>query len=176
MKSFLLPAVVFALAAIPCVSTVKADTFTFSFGTAHDPHSGSGTLTGIGLDVGVDLITGITGVTDGSPIGGLLDANSFEGNDNLLFFPADSHGAFFSNGGLSYFVDLPGGQTLDVNLFAAAVTDENGEIFGDEDDLRLPLTVALGTAPSPVPEPGSIVLLGGGAVGLASMIRRRLAR
>lgn len=179
MKPYSLPTMALALTAAFFASAAKADTFNFSFGTAQDSHSGAGTITGNDIGNGEFLITSITGTTDGSAITGLADPRTLGGNDNVLLFPADSHGAFFDNGGVSFDVDLGGGQQAVVNLFEGNdfLSRVLFSVGGDagEDTLE-PITVTRVPAPSPVPEPSSIGLFGTGAVGLASMVRRRFAR
>jgi hypothetical protein len=162
------------LAALPSTSAL-ADTLTFDFSFTSTKVNGTGTLTAVSDGTNQYLINGITGTTDTGngtdrPITSLLGPNMFpvDGlNDNLLTFSTTSDAYSLDEFGVSY--ELQNGAKI--NLFDA---------FGHE-GLQLnnasPVDASITITPeaSPVPEPESLALLGTGVLGLAGIVRRRLA-
>jgi len=153
-----------------------ADTFTFSFSGPSD--SGSGTITANATSTpGEYNIVGITGVTDGLSIAGLLPVNSYPSdyaplNDNLLFYPNTGSG-YVDESGTAY--DLSNGEYIDLffggfenlgtmNYIVEGVGQTVDELSG--------LSVKDTTV---TPEPGTLLLLGTGMLGAMAMVRRRLA-
>ncbi len=160
------------LAALPSTSAL-ADTVSFSFSFSNSDFSGSGVLIADPTSVaGVYLVVDATGsvvvngVTD--EISKVLPVGNFPAdgpNDNLLYFPELSLplGAFDASG-----VSLKLGDAGKLNLFLA-----NGEDLkltgGKQDEKAGAISVA------PIPEPGTLTLLGTGVLGLAGLVRRRLS-
>lgn len=156
-----------AVAAMFAASSLAAhaDTINFSISGSAAGFSGSGILTTTLDGSGNYLITGITapGVT------GLIAPGGFNGNNNLLFppdpFVFDSNGFSFSA--------ADGPDQFDVNIFS------NGSgyfaFFRDEDAFTGTFPVSLQVSPSvsPVPEPSTLLLIGGGLLCAAGVIRKK---
>ncbi|MDW5264266.1 MULTISPECIES: PEP-CTERM sorting domain-containing protein [Acidobacteriaceae] len=160
-----------------------ADTFNFSFagnssvsGIPGTPFSGVGQFDAQATSTsGEFLITGVTGTTDGQVISGVLSPGSYGFNDNLLFFANGDSSASLDNAGVSY--QLSNG--VDVNLFLGVPSQYQQTLFGFANGLVVeaqtsPISITP-AAVSTVPEPSSIALLGTGILGLAGMVRRRIA-
>lgn len=144
----------------------NADNFNFTFTGQTDNVSGTFVTTPLGG--GQFLITDIlNGQVDGNLITAVLPPDTYEFNDNILFFPADP--AFFDSDGVS-FSDQNG---VDYNLFFFFVNnllstsgiDDNGDL----------VVTSAGGGGGGVPEPGSIVLLGTGLLGAAGVLRRKFS-
>lgn len=135
-----------------------ADEFNFAF--AGQENNISGTFVTTPEGDGQFLITDIlNGQVDGVPITSVLPLDSYEVNDNLLFYPANPE--YFDSDGVA-FTDM-NGVKYDLyfffvyNLLSDHGIDDNGEV-----------TV------SPVPEPGSILLIGTGLLSVAAALRRKV--
>ena len=148
-----------------------ADTFTFDFSGLL--YSGSGTLTA--TEVGstnqydVSAASGTITPTIG-PSTSITGLSGFEGADNEVFDPGIYGIYSIDSNGISF--TLANGNK--VNLSSGFLT-----YYADS---NLPFTTEIITfdvdktsgSPSPVPEPGSLALLGTGVLGAAGAIRRRL--
>lgn len=186
----------FALSALPCTSAL-ATSLTFSF--SGPVFSGSGVATYVPTSTANQfLITTGTGTIryNGSNYGiSLLPPDGignvgFAGNDNLFFTPPN---APFNFNGVGFLVAGLTPRT-GLNLFTDTTNDPIHPVTTDFELLGIvtgsqisqessPITIALvadGTQPPPVPgtvtpEPGSLALLGTGALGVFGVLRRKLA-
>jgi hypothetical protein len=157
------------LAALPSTSAL-ADTVTFDFNFTSTKVSGTGTFTAVSDGTDQFLIEGITGTTDtgngtNRPITNLLAVGAFPNdgpNDNLLIFSPPSDTYSLDASGVSY--ELKNGA--EINLFDAL--GHQGLQLNNATPVDASISI------TPVPEPGSLVLLGTGVLGLAGMVRRRL--
>lgn len=190
-----------AAAAVLCAGvSAHADDFTFTLNGGAGGFSGTGTFTGSPLP-GITGVYSISGVS-GSNTNGIIGAGMYGNNDNLLTpnatYFVDSQGIAFydqttdgvyavrlyqamngmcSGSSSQYCVDVQ-----EVNT--GAPTDPTTTLpvtfpgtTGDAAHFAVRFTLARAGAPSTTvaatPEPGSLMLLGSGALALAGFGRRR---
>ncbi len=134
------------------VGIASAESFSFTYtGTLFIPNTASGIFTTTQKSPGQYLITGISdGLINGSPITSILSPGSYQGNDNLLFNPAnpgyiDYNGISFASAAGMYELYGPGESVSLVST--AGISDIGG-------------TFTLTPAVAATPEPGSFILLG----------------
>ncbi len=160
-----------AISAMPCTAAL-ADTFSFSGST----FSASGNFTYSNTATsGVFLGNTITGSaligTTVATITGLAPIAGFLGNDNLYYTGAAA-------------VALTGGRPFDFQGFAFTLSNgdaitlfsDRGSDFEILGNFATGAQIASESAPINVtPEPGSLALLGTGALGVVGVLRRKFA-
>jgi hypothetical protein len=203
MKKFSLLACALVVAASASSASAFADTITFNFsftGTSgsnpsQNQFTGSGEFVGTATSTpGVYLISSIiggsviegtnvgptTGSTDTEAITSLLGVGGFSSsshsstNDNLLYFPVSSsnNNNSFDQSGLAFTL-ADGSQVILYNndgFDAWTVSKENKSVQEQISSFNV-----TEVAPSTVPEPASLALLGTGVFGIAGIIRRKLS-
>lgn len=176
---------ILALIAFSAPIAAYADSYTFNIstgsssgGAAPATFTASGTLTGTVNSVTPPtlLLTDVTGSAQGYAFTGIAPLSTPAGFafDNLVFTdPAARH--VDANGVLLY-LDSPVGTSL------AHVYDTSTGYEVDVFDPRDPGDVTpfsiqtFDLNPSTVPEPGTLALLGTGALGVVGVLRRKVAR
>jgi len=162
--------------AVAFTSAAHADTFSFNF--TGSSFNGSGTITASASGSGVYAISNITGIVDNQAITKLLAVNSFDNNDNLLYSPGFLFGAYnFDTQGVSFQLGSAGdrvniGQGGFLNLFEVADLDPSKSNRDITENISIDVEKIAST--SPVPEPGTLALLGTGILGAAGLVRRRI--
>jgi hypothetical protein len=162
--------------ALACTSAAHADTFSFNF--SGSSFNGSGTFTTSASSTGVYTITDISGIVDNQTITKLLGVNAFDNNDNLLYSPGFLFGTYnFDTQGVSFQIGSGGdrvniGQGGFLNLFEVADLDPSKSNRDITENISIDVEKIAST--SPVPEPGTLALLGTGILGAAGLMRRRL--
>ena len=145
-------------------SAFASSFFLFTYGDS--TIAASGNLTANDLGSGTFLITAVTGNVNGISISGLLPLGSL-GSDDILSGAGpmpDLAGFTFglSNSGEVNLYSVNGQAASFVELPGKSPTSATG-------------TFSITQTLAPTPEPSSIALFGSGMLGLAGIVRRRLA-
>lgn len=161
-----------ALLLLITVCPAFADTFQWSYTpTSGTDTGGSGTLTATNLGGGEYQITGISGTWDGFSINSLLPSGtccSSPADDNLLFM---NGGPFLDESGVG-FSFIAG--IFDVNLFYENGYQALSALFFTAPNVAI--ETSTGNFTVTAPEPGSLMLLGAGLLGLAGATRRKVSK
>jgi PEP-CTERM motif len=162
------------LLCIVLAGAVSASAATINFHFDYTVGSGavSGVLYALDQDNGTYLVTDASGSYLGTPITGVFDP-ALSGNvflfNNLLYLPAppyvDVNGIVFELNGNSNI-------STGINLY----WDGSGyrSIDGGNNGPYVDLSIRPYESPQTTPEPGTLALLGSGALGAAAWLRRRL--
>lgn len=164
-----------ALAALPCTSAL-ASNLTFSFSGTTFSGSGDLTYTNTGT-ADRYLLTAGTGSISYNGITyalALLPPNTFAANDNLFFTHSNTP---FDFGGIGF--SLVNSSNLNLNLYNVPPDDTTPyELLGANRGPQIATEMSdfnITLLPNTVtPEPGSLALLGTGALGACGVLRRKL--
>jgi hypothetical protein len=188
LSKSLLTIAALAIAFAPAVA--HADTFTWSFASADVSASGILTATPFGSP-GDYVITGGTGTLSvtgyatlavsilpcADPVATCTLQNSDGAGANLtydnLFYPSNSPGSELDGNGIVLTPGPSGVAGTGLGIWDGPSQEFFGYVPGGYENLTTPFTATLVPAPSAAPEPGSLVLLGTGLVGLATTLKRR---
>jgi hypothetical protein len=151
--------------------TANADTFNVAWSGAYG--AGSGTLTATDLGGGIFQVTALDGSQDGLVVS-LLPQFTYGVNGNFIYPPfspqLDDLGFGFQAGSTDYNIYFDDVATQVYRECSSA--DTACLNFGDGVAIN---SFSITSATTPVPEPGSLILLGSGLLGLAGAIRRKLS-
>ena len=144
-----------------------ANSVTFDFSFSGTGISSSGTFAATLVSGDEYLVTSISGMQNGFTMT-LLPPGAYAGNDNEVF----SSGPFLDGSGLGFVLS---NGTADYNIYYDSSTGTYLECNSATGPCgRGDGTVLTNFTLTEVPEPGSMMLMGSGLIGLAGMVRRKL--
>jgi PEP-CTERM motif len=151
-----------------CAQNVFASSVTFDFTISGVGITGSGNFTATLLSGNQYLVTAINGMQNGTAMT-LLVPGAYAVNDNNIF----SSAPFLSTGGLAFELSGPPAYNVyfdpGVGYFECSSALTPCHALGSGTPVQFSLTQL-----SQVPEPGTLMLLGSGLLGLAGIARRKL--
>ena len=174
-------AAVAALVVVAC-GPARADLFDFSY-TVFGGINASGTLTATLQSGSTYLITAISGTRNGQPILTLFAPGGYDGNDNLLYFPAGGDNpegnAYIDFNGFSYTTAEGNFNPWACGTSCAEDPPEYDEEHGTPNPTGSTIITSFSmtqeSAPAPIPGAGALSYLAVLFGGLAVFRRRALA-
>jgi hypothetical protein len=158
------------------IASAGSINFNFSYNGQDIAANGVFITSPIAGSPGEYLVTGITGQYNGMPITGLIPPNGDASfiSDNVFTWPTTPTTPAFSYGGIVFSVDT---LASNVNLYACTGQTDfcaPGFTYQNATNIGGYVITGVDASFSSTPEPGTLLTLGSGLMGVAGVIRRRL--